>query len=460
MASLFDTNQLYFNVQSAANSNGEIRGEITPSSSVYLTDAGNPFAPNPANAPVTFAAILGGEQVRPRNVVTSAKGFGSVTLNPLTKQLTGFIVTSGISGNAARIHDGLPGTSGAIAVTLEGGPVVWTVPAGTVLSDAQIARLSAGAFYFSVGSEAFPDGEIRGQLDQQVRCASLQGSSEVPPVTTSASGVGFLALKQSTRQFSGFVKVSGLDNSAIQSVALHIGAAGTSGAAIASMENRGNGIWSLPANTILGDAQVANFNNDELYFNVHTVNNIGGEVRGQILKSSVRIGTASLTGAKEAPPVSSPGTGAGTIAWNSVTGQVSGSVTTDGFIATATQIQSGSPTATGPSLIDLTTTSPVTVAPTAGLSFALDIQPIFTTNCTISFCHVTGGITPMPLEPGVSFANVLRLIVPGNSSASFFVSRLTVDSPTLPRMPLGKPSLSTTDLDLIRAWIDNGALDN
>ena len=144
MADFFDSKQLYFNVRSAANSNGEIRGDISPLSSSFLTDAGDPFAPNPANNPVTYATILGGDQVRPRNVVTSASGYGSVTLNPLTKGITGFIVTSGIAGSAAHIHDGAPGASGAVVVALEGGPVVWTVPAGSVLSDAQITRLSTG----------------------------------------------------------------------------------------------------------------------------------------------------------------------------------------------------------------------------------------------------------------------------------------------------------------------------
>jgi hypothetical protein len=460
MASLFDTNQLYVNVKSAANSNGEIGGDITPSSSLYLTDAGDPFAPNPANNPVTFATILRGDQVRPRNVVTVANGYGSVTLDPLTRQLTGFIATSGIDGKAAQIHDGIPGTSGATVLTLEGGPVVWTVPANTVLTDAQIIRLSAGAFYFNVGSDAFPDGEIRGQLNQQVRFASLKGSSEVPPVSTSATGVGFLALNQPTRQISGFVKVAGL-SSAVTTAALHIGAAGTNGNAVVSMSNSGNGIWSVPPNTVLGDAQVANFNNDELYFNIHSEANHGGELRGQILKSGIRIGTASMDGSKEIPPVLTQGAGTGIMALNSVTELVSGSVKTDRVIGTVVQIiHSGSNDTTGAPIIALTTNSPVTVAPTPGLSYALDIQPIFNANCAVAFCHVRGGLAPMSLEPGFSFANMIVRVEPGNSAESYLIRRLTVTDPLFPRMPFNKAPLSTTSLDLIKAWIDNGALDN
>lgn len=459
MASLFDTNQLYLNVQSATNSSGEIRGEITPSSSVFLTDAGDPFAPNPANNPLTFATILRGDQVRPRNIVTGANGYGSVTLNPLTKQLTGFIVSSGIAGNAAQIRDGIPGTSGTMVLTLEGGPVVWTVPATTVLTDAQLARLSAGAFYFDVRSDAFPNGEIRGQLNQQVRVAALKGSSEVPPVTTSATGSGFLALNQSSRQFSGFVKLAGL-SSAVRNAALQIGAAGTNGTTIVSMANSGNGIWSVPPNTILGTAQVANFNNDELYFNIHTEANPGGELRGQILKSGVRIGTANLDGSKEVPPVSTQAVGTAIIALNSVTELVSGSVKTDKVIGTAAQIHSGSSATTGAPVITLTTTSPVTVAPVAGISFALDIQPVFNANCAVTFCHVTGGESPMSLTDGVSFANTFNIVIPGNSAGSYLIRRLIASEPSFPRMPLNRAPLSTTSLDLIKTWIDNGALDN
>lgn len=457
MTTLFDTKQLYFNVQSPANSNGEIRGEINPSASVFQMDNGDPFAPNPANSPVTFAAILGGDQVRPRNVVSAASGYGSITLDPLSRQLSGFIVASGISGTAAHIRDGLPGSSGAIVVTLEGGPVVWTVPATTVLSDAQAARLSAGAFYFDVQSSAFPDGEIRGQLNQQVRFASLNGSNEVPPVTTSGSAVGVLAMTQSTSRFSGFVKVTGL-SSTVQSVGLRIGAAGTNGIAVAFLEHRGGGIWSLPADTVLSSAQVASFNNDELYFNVHTDTNIGGELRGQLTRSTVRIGTATLDGAREVPPVTTSATGTGILAWNSVTGQVSGSVTSDRVNGTAAQIQSGTVTTTGPAVISLTTASPVTAAPSAGISFALDIQPIFTARCSGVACHTAGGIAPMSLEPSVAYVNVSTRVVPGNAAASTLYQRLT--GAILPRMPLVGAPLDPASLALVRDWINNGARDN
>ena len=452
VTSLFDTSQLFFNVESAAHGTGEIRGEIAPATP-FETDTGDPFAPNPANAPVTFATILGGDQVRPRNVSTGAKGYGAVTIDPTTREVTGIIVASGISGTAAHIRDGLPGANGAVVVTLEGGPVVWTVPSGTILTEQQAVRLAAGALYADIRSESFAEGEIRGQLDKQVRSASLTGASVVPPVATSATGIGFLAMKASTKEFSGFVKLSGL-GSPVSSAVMHVGTGGTNGAGIISLANTGNGIWSVPANTVLSDTQVANFNNDELYFNIRTDANPEGELRGQILKPIIRTGTAGLTGAKVVPPVSSQGSGTGTIAWNSVTGQISGSVGTAGFTATGATLLS----AAGASLATLTAASPVTVAPTPGVSFALDIQPIFDANCNSFFCHATGGIGAMSLEPGLAYANTIGLVNPGNAATSYFISRLTGAFP--PRMPLNAQPLSAASLDLIKAWIDAGALDN
>jgi len=462
MATLFDTGQLYFNVPSAVSSTGEIRGEIVPSSTILQTDAGDPFAPNPANNPRTYATILGGDQVRPRNVVTSAGGYGSVTLDPVSRQLTGFIVSSGIVGVAARINAGLPGSSGSVVVPLEGGPVVWKVPANTALSDAQIIQLKAGAYYFDITSAAFPNGEIRGQLNQQVRFASLKGSSEVPPVASGGSGTAVIGFNPVTRKVNCFVKVSGL-GSPVTSAVLRYGDAATNGPGLINLVDSGNGVWVVPVlnNPVLSSAVITAFNNDGLYFNIHTQANPGGELRGQIVKSSGRVGTATLSGAKEVPAVTTPATGSGVVAWNSATGQLSGSLTTDKVSGTAAAIHSGSATTNGPALINLTTSSPVTVIPASGVSFALDIQPIYNANCAVSNCHVPGGIAPQSLLPGVSYDNTLIRVVPGDAAASYFYQRITTNSfPSFPQMPLNKDPLTAAEQNLFKVWINSGALNN
>jgi hypothetical protein len=236
------------------------------------------------------------------------------------------------------------------------------VPPNTTLNDSQIARLSSGTYYFSVSSSAFPDGELRGQLNQRVRIADLKGINEIPPVITSAKGAGFLAVNVSTRQLSGYVRVSGV-GSPVQSAILHTGAAGINGTIIVILSDSGNGIWSIPPNTVLSTAQITSFNNAELYFNVRTQNNPGGELRGQLINPSIRIGTAVL-----APATSTQITGEGILAWNSVTEQLSGSAKTGKIDGTVTTIQSVSPTTPLQDLLTLTTDSPATVAPVPGKS--------------------------------------------------------------------------------------------
>jgi hypothetical protein len=152
------------------------------------------------------------------------------------------------------------------------------------------------------------------------------------------------------------------------------------------------------------------------------------------------------------------GTGSGYVAFNPVTGQMSGGLKTDKVSGTLAQIHSGSITSTGPAGAAMTGVSPVTLTPTPGISFALDIQPLFNTRCAGTFCHVVGGIAPMSLQPDFAYASTINLVIPGNSAGSYFVKRLTGE--ILPRMPLAGTPLNTTELGLIKAWIDSGAVNN
>jgi CHRD domain-containing protein len=98
-------------------------------------------------------------------------GSGSVTLDPVTKVLTGSFTTVNVVGaTAAHIHDGDIGVAGPVVVPLLETPVgsgIWVVaaaPVATVLNDLQIARLRAGGFYVNVHTALNLTGEIRGQL--------------------------------------------------------------------------------------------------------------------------------------------------------------------------------------------------------------------------------------------------------------------------------------------------------
>jgi hypothetical protein len=112
----------------------------------------------------TFSSTLAGSSETPPNVST-ASGLGSVVADSATKAMVASVATSGITGTAAHIHEGAAGVAGPIVF-----PLTETTPGsaewGTsvVMTDAQLATLKAGGYYFNVHSAAFPNGEIRGQI--------------------------------------------------------------------------------------------------------------------------------------------------------------------------------------------------------------------------------------------------------------------------------------------------------
>ena len=108
------------------------------------------------------AVNLSGTQEVPPNS-SPGKGSGQITVAP-DGAVSGSITVRGMTPTVAHIHDGASGQNGPVIVKLDKTEGGFAVPAGTRLNEAQLARFNAGATYINVHSEAFPPGEIRGQL--------------------------------------------------------------------------------------------------------------------------------------------------------------------------------------------------------------------------------------------------------------------------------------------------------
>ncbi len=54
----------------------------------------------------------------------------------------------------------------------------------------------------------------------------------------------------------------------------------------------------------------------------------------------------------------------------------------------------------------------------------------------------------------------MKRVVPGQPDDSFLLIKLGSADPPGARMPEGRPHLQQCDLDAIRAWITNGAMDD
>jgi hypothetical protein len=108
---------------------------------------------------------------------------------------------------------------------------------------------------------------------------------------------------------------------------------------------------------------------------------------------------------------------------------------------------------------------PVEPAPPAPASFSADIQPIFNARCAVSGCHVgptaEGGCD---LSEGVSYAELVNVraqnfpgqrVIPGSPNGS--VLYLLVEGGSMPAIG---GALTESQVELIRSWIAEGALDN
>ena len=115
-----------------------------------------------AFADATKVTLTGAEEVP--EVTTKAIGIGTIAINP-DGSVSGSITTKDIAGVAAHIHLGSKGKNGPPVITLtRTGENVWSVPAGSKLTDEQYASYKAGDLYVNVHSAEHKSGEIRAQL--------------------------------------------------------------------------------------------------------------------------------------------------------------------------------------------------------------------------------------------------------------------------------------------------------
>ena len=114
-----------------------------------------------------------------------------------------------------------------------------------------------------------------GPQTTQVR---LTGNEEVPPVQTSGSGTGSVTVNED-RTVTATIRTQGVPGVAAH---IHEGAAGQNGPVIVPMKKTGENDWSTDPGAKLTESQYESYKAGRLYLNVHTPQNKGGEIRGQI----------------------------------------------------------------------------------------------------------------------------------------------------------------------------------
>jgi CHRD domain len=106
---------------------------------------------------------------------------------------------------------------------------------------------------------------------------TLSGANEVPPVTTTAAGSGTFTIG-TDMSVSGSVTTTGIKGTAAH---IHEAAAGANGPVIVPLTKDGDKYSAAPG-AKLTDAQYKSFMAGNLYVNVHSEANKGGEIRAQL----------------------------------------------------------------------------------------------------------------------------------------------------------------------------------
>ena len=380
-----------------------------------VTDANNTVVTSAAtnvtvdNHP-TIAVTLSPTETYPLPAST-ASGSGELTFDLINGAVTGGVTVTGMTATLAHIHRSYAGTAGPVIVNFvrsASNPGRWEPQTGGMLTADQVHELLIGRLYVNVHSAAYPQGEIRGQIQPDnidVVFTTMNGNSVSPPVTVTAAGVAATTVDAQASNATVHVNSTGVNDGTEAHV--HKAAAGANNATPQFplvKDTAAPGHWSAEVQSVTA-ADRTNFNANGWYVDVHTPGNPNGAIRGQISPTQA---------APPAPPPPSAPT-------------------------TLTQLQSSifSPTCSG-----------CHSGQGTSLPGAMNL-----TSASASFAALVGVASSE--QP-----TVLR-VSPNNADASYLVSKLQGTAGiTGQRMPFGGPFLDQATIDQVRSWINAGAQNN
>ena len=220
---------------------------------------------------------------------------GTVDIKLLSDKTISFSATinnllAGDPITAGHIHIGDVVTNGQVIVPFN--PVFST--SGTVSTASGIVSISATLsdslqnlpipLYANFHTAAFPGGLMRAQLDKTMDFAidvPLLGTSEVPSVTTTATGKALLRLTSDKILYSK-VTVTNLEAGDVLTAShIHTAASGVNGPVIQFLAASASE-FNVSMNHTLSDAIISSLKNDPVYVNAHSTAHPGGVIRGQI----------------------------------------------------------------------------------------------------------------------------------------------------------------------------------
>jgi len=251
----------YVNIHTLTNGGGEIRGQVVPLRMLVPMDGASEETP------------------------TGSPGTANGVLTFIGNNVFYDIPYSGLQSNAIAAHIHGPADTTNSAGVLVG----FNTPSGTegtisgmiTLNPQQLAYVLAGKTYLNIHTLAHQGGEIRGQVWPFRLGATMNGAAEVPSIPTSGVGSGVLTVISNVVTYS--ISFTNLSSNA---AAAHIhGPADTAHGADVLIPF--SGVPAATAGTFSGTftptpLQLFYIMSGQTYINIHTINNGGGEIRGQI----------------------------------------------------------------------------------------------------------------------------------------------------------------------------------
>jgi hypothetical protein len=262
---------------------------------------------------IMFTASMDGNQETPA-VMTVATGTAWLVLSADFKSITYSVTYARLSAPfaAGHFHSGSVGVAGGVVLPLSfsGNTAMGT---WSSFPDSILAKLFNGQLYVNVHSGTHPGGEIRGQfvpVDGIGFTSSIDGSQETPPVNnTTGTGTGYAIIENNGTQLSYRFTVAGLSSNLIGSH-FHYSPIGFSGPILEPI-SFGTDSTTSGVSTGFPDSILVQLLKKNIYMNVHTTNNPGGEIRGQLIHQGEVLFTANLDGLQEVPAVMTTGKGTG-----------------------------------------------------------------------------------------------------------------------------------------------------
>ena len=286
MAALLGSD-VYLNLHTAANPAGGVRGQVFPSSGWGFT-----------------ASLDAAQQLA--DVSSEATGTASFTLTDAG--LVFDVTVEGLTGaiTAAHFHNASAGAEGGVVRTItddfDGATAhgVWTTEDAEPFTDEMMRELLAGNLYLNIHTAANPPGEIRGQVTLDVGdhfTGMLTPEQQTADVTSDATGTASMSLTSDGLTFD--VTLDGLSGP-ITAAHFHNAPIGSDGGVVRTITgdftgNTAHGVWTAADAEPLTGEMMRELLAGNLYLNIHTAANPGGELRAQVIPASGTALSARLT---------------------------------------------------------------------------------------------------------------------------------------------------------------------